>query len=205
MRADFPNKEEALRKVEALRQRVVAGELKVPANEAQLTSYRAPGDRLPEHHQDSRALALDQVSLTICGRARCWRCSAKTAPAKATLMNVLDGAVPARRGDGRGHGHARHACLAAGTRSSPRDRDDPSALHPGAQSVAEKVVLGMERKLPLQPRHERTIADLATLGLPIDHAAKVWPCRLANSSSVEILKASTAAPKYSSSTSPPLC
>jgi basic membrane protein A len=41
VRLDFPGKKEALEKVEALRKRVVAGEIQVPANLAELASFRA--------------------------------------------------------------------------------------------------------------------------------------------------------------------
>ncbi|MCP3103251.1 BMP family ABC transporter substrate-binding protein [Myxococcus sp. K15C18031901] len=42
VRVDFPGKAEALQKVEALRQRVVAGEIKVPSVPADLASFQAP-------------------------------------------------------------------------------------------------------------------------------------------------------------------
>jgi basic membrane protein A len=42
VRVDFPGKKEALERVEALRKRVIAGEIQVPSNLAELTSFRAP-------------------------------------------------------------------------------------------------------------------------------------------------------------------
>jgi basic membrane protein A len=41
VRADFPDKAEALAKVEALRRRIVSGELKVPATVEALASFKA--------------------------------------------------------------------------------------------------------------------------------------------------------------------
>lgn len=42
VRADFPGKAEALAKVEALKAKIVAGELKVPSNLAELEAFKAP-------------------------------------------------------------------------------------------------------------------------------------------------------------------
>src|SRR5712692_5986305 len=42
VRLDFPGKKEALERVEGLRKRVVAGEIQVPSNLAELASFRAP-------------------------------------------------------------------------------------------------------------------------------------------------------------------
>jgi basic membrane protein A len=42
VRIDFPGKAEALQRVEALRQKIVLGEIKVPSNIAELSSFKAP-------------------------------------------------------------------------------------------------------------------------------------------------------------------
>ena len=40
VRLDFPGKAEALQKVEALRQRIISGELQVPASKEELASFK---------------------------------------------------------------------------------------------------------------------------------------------------------------------
>jgi basic membrane protein A and related proteins len=41
VRIDFPNKSEVLQQVDTLRARIIAGELKVPANQAELDAFTA--------------------------------------------------------------------------------------------------------------------------------------------------------------------
>jgi basic membrane protein A len=41
VRLDFPGKKEALEKVEALRKRIIAGEIHVPSNAADLAAFKA--------------------------------------------------------------------------------------------------------------------------------------------------------------------
>jgi len=41
VRVDFPGKQQALQRVEALRKKIVSGEIKVPSKPAQLSSFKA--------------------------------------------------------------------------------------------------------------------------------------------------------------------
>ena len=66
-------------------------------------------------------------------RASSWRCSARTVPARRTLLNVLLGVVPPDGRHGRGAGHpagrasTRHRLRARSSRAFDRDLPDPRA------------------------------------------------------------------------------